>query len=47
MCKCCQTKFDKDLEGIEAFKAWLTAGKCKTLIMKSTGIYWIPLYAAL
>jgi len=40
-------KFDKDLEGIEAFKSWLRASECEAVVMESTGVYWIPLYAAL
>jgi transposase len=44
----CETKkFVKDLEGIEAFKAWLRENKCKAVVMESTGVYWVPLYAAL
>jgi transposase len=46
--KGCETRsFDKDLEGIEAFKAWLKGNKCRAVVMESTSIYWIPLYAAL
>ena len=40
-------KFVKDLKGIEAFKAWLRENKCKAVVMESTGVYWIPLYAGL
>jgi transposase len=40
-------EFEKDIEGIEAFKAWLRESKCKAVVMESTGVYWIPLYAAL
>ena len=44
----CETRdFEKSLEDIEAFKAWLKAKKCRAVAMESTGVYWIPLYAAL
>jgi len=46
--KGCETRrFEKDLEGIETFKAWLRESKCKAVVMESTGVYWIPLYVAL
>ena len=46
--KGCETRdFEKSLEDIEAFKAWLKANKCRAVVMESTGVYWIPLYAAL
>jgi len=46
--KGCETRsFEKRLEDIEAFKAWLRAKKCRGVVMESTGVYWIPLYAAL
>jgi transposase len=32
---------------MEAFKAWLRAMRCRRVVMESTGVYWIPLYAAL
>jgi len=37
----------KDLKGIEAFMSWLRDNRCKAVVMESTGVYWIPLYAAL
>lgn len=46
--KGCETKrFGKDLKDIEAFKAWLRKNGCRAVVMESTGVYWIPLYAAL
>jgi transposase len=46
--KGCETKkFEKDLNGIEAFKAWLGRNGCRAVVMESTGVYWIPLYAGL
>jgi len=46
--KGCETKkFEKNLKGIEVFKAWLRMKKCKAVVMESTGVYWIPLYAGL
>jgi transposase len=46
--KGCETRdFEKSLEDIEAFKGWLKAEKCRAVAMESTGVYWIPLYAAL
>jgi transposase len=42
----CETRrFVKDLKGIEAFKSWLKVNKCRAVVMESTGVYWIPLYA--
>jgi transposase len=44
----CRTrKFEKDVEGIEEFKTWLRDNRCSAVIMESTGVYWIPLYAGL
>lgn len=44
----CETRdFEKVLDGIEAFKDWLKASKCRAVVMESTGVYWIPLYATL
>jgi len=44
----CESRdFEKSLEEIEAFKAWLRASRCRAVVMESTGVYWIPLYAAL
>jgi transposase len=44
----CETRnYVKDLKGIEAFKAWLKSNKCRAVVMESTGVYWIPLYAGL
>jgi len=44
----CETRsFEKTVDEIEAFKAWLKAKKCRAVAMESTGVYWIPLYAAL
>jgi transposase len=44
----CETRdFEKSLEDVEAFKAWLKTKKCRAVVMESTGVYWIPLYAAL
>jgi len=40
-------KFKKDFEGIAAFKEWLSMNECKAVVMESTGVYWIPLYAGL
>ena len=37
----------RSLGDIEAFKAWLKAKKCRAVVMESTGVYWIPLYAVL
>jgi transposase len=39
--------FEKTVGEIEAFKAWLRTKKCRAVVMESTGVYWIPLYAAL
>jgi transposase len=44
----CETRgFEKRLEDMEVFKAWLRAMRCRRVVMESTGVYWIPLYAAL
>jgi transposase len=44
----CETRsFEKTLEEIEAFKAWLKGKRCRAVVMESTGVYWIPLYTAL
>jgi transposase len=46
--KGCKTRrFEKDVEGIEAFKTWLRENRCNAVVMESTGVYWIPLYAGL
>ena len=39
--------FEKTVDGMEAFKAWLKANRCRAVAMESTGVYWIPVYAAL
>jgi transposase len=44
---CEARSFEKDLEGMEAFKEWLRESRCRAVVMESTGVYWIPLYAAL
>ena len=44
---CEHKRFEKDVDGIEAFKGWLRERKCKAVVMESTGVYWVPLYAAL
>ncbi|MEM3602765.1 MAG: transposase [Candidatus Bathyarchaeia archaeon] len=47
-CKGCETRrFVKDAGGIEAFKAWLKKNRCRSVVMESTGVYWIPIYSAL
>jgi len=36
----CETRsFEKSPEDIEAFKDWLKAKKCGTMVMESTGVY--------
>lgn len=46
--KGCETRrFEKTLDGIEAFKGWLREAGCRAVVMESTGVYWIPLYAGL
>ena len=38
--------FEKTVEEIEALKTWLRTKRCRAVVMESTGVYWIPLYAA-
>jgi transposase len=42
-----ERSFPTNLRGLRELRAWLEAGKCEAVGMEATGVYWMPVYAAL
>jgi transposase len=40
-------KFQNNIQDIENLKQWLTQTQCQTVVMESTGIFWVTLYLTL
>lgn len=45
--KILEETFETNLKGLKRLKAWLTEHKCEAVGMEATGVYWMPVYAAL
>jgi len=39
--------FETNVKGLKRLKAWLTEHQCEAVGMEATGVYWMPVYAAL
>jgi transposase len=39
--------FETTVKGLNRLKAWLTENECEAVGMEATGVYWMPVYAAL
>jgi len=45
--KVLEDTFETNVKGLKRLKAWLTENGCEAVGMEATGVYWIPVYAAL
>jgi transposase len=42
-----ERQFPTNLKGLRSLREWLTASGCQAVGMEATGVYWMPVYAAL
>jgi transposase len=42
-----EREFPTNQKGLRALREWLSAGGCEAVGMEATGVYWMPVYAAL
>ena len=45
--KVLEETFETNVKGLKRLKAWLTENGCEVVGMEATGVYWMPVYAAL
>jgi transposase len=45
--KILEETFETNVKGLKRLKAWLTEHQCEAVGMEATGVYWMPVYAAL
>jgi transposase len=45
--KVLEATFETNVKGLTRLKAWLTGHECEAVGMEATGVYWMPVYAAL
>ena len=42
-----EQNFETNRKGLKRLRAWLTENGCEAVGMEATGVYWMPVYAAL
>lgn len=45
--KLLEETFETNLKGLKRLRAWLSEHQCEAVGMEATGVYWMPVYAAL